>query len=57
MFKKFYNRDCEYKQAFKKETSSSKGFRNAEKNEEDSKAWDAFMDRNRRLMDNINLVG
>ena len=29
----------------------NKGFRNAEKNEEDSKSWDAFMDRNRRLMD------
>ena len=25
--------------------------RNAEKKEEDSKSWDAFMDRNRRLMD------
>lgn len=30
----------------------NKGFRNAEKNEEDSKSWDAFMDRNRRLLDN-----
>ena len=29
----------------------NKGFRNAEKNEEDSKSWDAFMDRNRRLLD------
>ena len=29
----------------------NKGFRNAEKNEEDSKSWDAFMERNRRLMD------
>ena len=29
----------------------NKGFRNAEKNEEDSKSWDAFLDRNRRLMD------
>lgn len=29
----------------------NKGFRNAEKNEEDSKSWDAFMHRNRRLMD------
>lgn len=29
----------------------NKGFRNAEKKEEDSKSWDAFMDRNRRLMD------
>lgn len=27
------------------------GIRNAEKNEEDSKSWDAFLDRNRRLMD------
>ena len=29
----------------------NKGFRNAEKNEEESKSWDAFMDRNRRLLD------
>lgn len=29
----------------------NKGFRNAEKNEEDSKSWDAFLERNRRLMD------
>ena len=29
----------------------NKGFRNAEKNEKDSKSWDAFLDRNRRLMD------
>lgn len=29
----------------------NRGIRNAEKNEEDSKSWDAFMDRNRRLMD------
>ena len=29
----------------------NKGFRNAEKNEKDSKSWDAFMDRNRRLVD------
>ena len=29
----------------------NKGFRNAEKNEEDSKSWDAFLDRNRRLLD------
>lgn len=29
----------------------NKGFRNAEKNEEDSKSWDAFMNRNRRLLD------
>ena len=29
----------------------NKGFRNAEKNEEDSKSWDAVMDRNRRLLD------
>lgn len=28
-----------------------RGIRNAEKKEEDSKSWDAFMDRNRRLMD------
>lgn len=28
----------------------NRGIRNAEKNEEDSKSWDAFMDRNRRLM-------
>ena len=28
----------------------NRGIRNAEKNEE-SKTWDAFMDRNRRLMD------
>ena len=36
-----------------KETVSAinKGFRNAEKNEEDSKSWDAFLDRNRRLLD------
>lgn len=29
----------------------NRGIRNAEKREEDSKSWDAFMDRNRRLMD------
>ena len=29
----------------------NKGFRNAEKNEEDSKSWDAFMDQNSRLLD------
>lgn len=29
----------------------NKGFRNAEKREEDSKSWDAFLDRNRRLLD------
>ena len=29
----------------------NRGIRNAEKNEEDSKSWDAFMNRNRRLMD------
>ena len=29
----------------------NRGVRNAEKKEEDSKSWDAFMDRNRRLMD------
>ena len=29
----------------------NKGFRNAKKNEEDNKSWDAFMDRNRRLLD------
>ena len=29
----------------------NKGIRNAEKNEEDSKSWDAFLDRNRRLID------
>ena len=29
----------------------NKGFRNAEKKEEDSKSWDAFLDRNRRLLD------
>ena len=29
----------------------NKGFRNAEKNEKDSKSWDAFLDRNRRLLD------
>ena len=29
----------------------NKGFRNAEKKEEDNKSWDAFMDRNRRLLD------
>ncbi len=29
----------------------NKGFRNAEKNEEDSKSWNAFLNRNRRLMD------
>lgn len=29
----------------------NRGIRNAEKNEEDSKSWDAFMDRNRRLLD------
>ena len=28
----------------------NRGIRNAEKNVEDSKSWDAFMDRNRRLM-------
>ena len=30
----------------------NRGIRNAEKKEEDSKSWDAFMDRNRRLLDN-----
>lgn len=29
----------------------NRGIRNAEKNEEDSKSWNAFMERNRRLMD------
>lgn len=29
----------------------NKGFRNTEKKEKDSKSWNAFMDRNRRLMD------
>ena len=29
----------------------NRGIRNAEKREEDSKSWDAFMDRNRRLLD------
>jgi len=29
----------------------NRGIRNAEKNEEDSKSWDVFLDRNRRLMD------
>ena len=29
----------------------NRGIRNAEKNEKDSKSWDAFLDRNRRLMD------
>ena len=29
----------------------NRGIRNAEKNEEDSKSWDAFLDRNRRLLD------
>lgn len=29
----------------------NRGIRNAEKNEEDSKSWDAFMERNRRLVD------
>lgn len=29
----------------------NRGIRNAEKNEEDSKSWDAYMDRNRRLLD------
>ena len=29
----------------------NRGIRNAEKKEADSKSWDAFMDRNRRLMD------
>ena len=29
----------------------NRGIRNAEKKEEDSKSWDAFMDRNRRLLD------
>lgn len=29
----------------------NRGIRNEEKKEEDSKSWDAFMDRNRRLMD------
>ena len=31
----------------------NRGIRNAEKKEEDSKSWDAFMDRNRRLMDKV----
>lgn len=35
----------------------NRGFRNAEKNDEDSKSWDAFMDRNKRLLDKgIELV-
>lgn len=29
----------------------NRGIRNAEKKEEDSKSWDVFMDRNRRLLD------
>ena len=29
----------------------NRGIRNAEKNEEDSKSWDAYIDRNRRLLD------
>lgn len=29
----------------------NRGIRNAEKNEEDSKSWDAYMERNRRLLD------
>ncbi len=29
----------------------NRGIRNAEKNEEDGKSWDAYMDRNRRLLD------
>ena len=29
----------------------NRGIKNAEKREEDSKSWDAFMDRNRRLLD------
>lgn len=29
----------------------NRGIRNAEKREENSKSWDAFMDRNRRLLD------
>ena len=29
----------------------NRGIRNAEKKEEDSKSWDAFMERNRRLLD------
>ena len=29
----------------------NRDIRNAEKKEEDSKSWDAFMDRNRRLLD------
>lgn len=29
----------------------NRGIRNAEKKEKDSKSWDAFMDRNRRLLD------
>lgn len=29
----------------------NRGIRNAEKKEEDSKSWDAFLDRNRRLLD------
>lgn len=29
----------------------NRGIRNAEKNEEDNKSWDTFIDRNRRLMD------
>lgn len=29
----------------------NRGIRNAEKKEEDNKSWDAFLDRNRRLLD------
>ncbi len=29
----------------------NRGIRNTEKNEEDSKSWDAFLDRNRRFLD------
>lgn len=29
----------------------NKGIRNAEKKEEDSKSWDAYMERNKRLLD------
>lgn len=32
-------------------SAANKGFRNAENKEEDSKSWDAFMERNRRLLD------
>ena len=29
----------------------NRGIRNAEKKEEDSKSWDTFMERNKRLLD------